>query len=98
MRLRDHFPNNSYEAKAFDVEIRDSLGVFKIFEEKESMEVTVADVNSFLIKNGYDQISILKFIENEFSYNSEDGIVSLGLHGYIEALVLFIESEINKKD
>ncbi|WP_264520923.1 hypothetical protein [Flavobacterium sp. N1994] len=93
MRLRDNFPNTREEAKVFDVEIRDELAVFKIFETKKTMEATVAEVNSFLEKNGYDQINISEFIENEFRYESEDEIVSLSPHGFIEALVLFIERE-----
>jgi len=93
MKLRDNFPKTAEEAKLFNVEIRDELAVFKIFEGKETMEATVSDVNVFLEKNGYDQIDISKFIENEYNYESEDEIVSLSTHGYIEALVLFIEKE-----
>lgn len=93
MKLRDNFPKTAEEAKYFDVEIRDSKGVFKIFEGEETMEATVSEVNVFLEKNGYDQIDISKFIENEYRYKTEDEIVSLGLHGYIEALVLFINKE-----
>jgi hypothetical protein len=93
MKLRDDFPKTAEEAKNFDVEIRDELAVFKIFEGKETMEATVSDVNVFLAKNGYDQIDISKFIENEYSYESADEVVSLSLQGYVEALVLFIEKE-----
>lgn len=93
MKLRDNFPKTAEEAKNFDVKIRDELAVFKIFEGKETMEATVSDVNVFLAKNGYDQIDISKFIENEYSYESADEVVSLSLHGYVEALVLFIEKE-----
>jgi hypothetical protein len=94
MKLRDNFPNNNEEAKVFDVEIRDELAVFKIFETKETIEDTVRNVNIFLEKNGYEQIDVSKFVENEYSYYSEDEIVSLSLHGYIEALVLFINKEL----
>lgn len=93
MRLRDNFPNNTEEAKFFDVEIRDELAVFKIFEARETMVATVSEVNDFLENNGYDQINISKFIENEFCYQSSDEVVSLSLNGYIEALVLFVERE-----
>jgi hypothetical protein len=94
MKLRDNFPETDEEAKYFDVEIRDELAVFKIFEGKETMEATVSDVNVFLEKNGYDQIDIPKFIENENSYESADEVVSLNPHGYIESLVLFIKKEL----
>lgn len=93
MKLRDNFPKTEEEAKVFDVEIRDELAVFKIFEAKETMEATVSDVNVFLEKNGYEQINISKFIKNEYDYKSADEVVSLSPHGYIEALVLFIEKE-----
>lgn len=93
MKLSDNFPKTDEEAKIFDVEIRDELAVFKIFEGKETMEATVSEANVFLAKNGYDQIDIPKFIENEYRYESEDEIVSLSPHGYIEALVLFIKKE-----
>lgn len=97
MRLRDSFPKSKEEAKVFDVEIRDELSVFKIFDTRETMEATVDDVNTFLEKNGYNQINIPKFIENEYRYESEDEIVSLSPHGYLEALVLFIEREKKQK-
>ncbi len=93
MKLRDNFPKTAEEAKIFDVEIRDELAVFKIFEANETMEATVSDVNVFLAKNGYDPINVSKFIENEYRFESEDEIVSLSTHGYIEALVLFLEKE-----
>jgi hypothetical protein len=94
MRLRDNFPNSKEEAKVFDVEIRDELAVFKIFEAKATIEDTVREVNIFLEKNGYDQIDVSKFVENENHYESPNDIVSLGLHGYTEALVLFINKEL----
>lgn len=91
--LRDNFPKTKEEAKKFDVEIRDAIGIFKIFEHNETIEKTINEVNTFLVKNGYDRISIDEFLANENSYISEDEIVSLSLHSYKEALVLFVEKE-----
>lgn len=98
MRLRDNFPTTKEDAKRFDVEIRDEVGVFKVFEIDDfsslaSLEKTINKVNEFLIKNGFDSISPIEFIKNDFKYESDDEIVSLSKHGYLEEFVLFIERE-----
>ncbi len=98
MKLRDNFPSIKEDAKSFDVEINDEIGVFKVFEIDDfsslaSLEKTINSVNKFLIKNGYDSISPIEFIKNDFSYESDDEIVSLGKHGYLEEFILFIERE-----
>ncbi|MEO9480264.1 MAG: hypothetical protein ABJO28_11215 [Maribacter dokdonensis] len=98
MRLRDNFPTTKEDAKRLDVEIRDEVGVFKVFEIDDfsslaSLEKTVINVNEFLVKNGFDSISPIEFIKNDFSYESDDEIVSLNKHGYLEEFVLFIERE-----
>lgn len=97
MKLRDNFPETKEEAKNFDVEIRDE-GVFKIFELDDSsslasIEKMINEANEFLAKNGYKPIPPIEFIKNDFSYESEDEIVSLDKHGYLEEFVLFIERE-----
>ena len=97
-KLRDNFPSTKKEAEKFDVEIRDEKGVFKIFETKDatsldSVKDSVREVNSFLIKNGYDIISVQQFIDDDFNYESSDEVVSLSKHGYLESFVLFIEKE-----
>jgi hypothetical protein len=96
--LRNNFPTTIEEAKNFDVEIRDEKGVFKIFVPNDptslnSIKDSVNEVNIFLVKNGYDIISVKKFIENDFYYESSDNILLLGKHGYLESFVLFIEKE-----
>ncbi|WP_339655342.1 hypothetical protein [uncultured Maribacter sp.] len=98
MRLRDNFPRTKDEANSFYVEIRDEVGVFKVFEIDDfssltSLEKTINNVNEFLVKNGFDSISSIEFIKNDFSYESVDEIVSLSKHGYLEEFVLFIERE-----
>tara|TARA_R110002050_G_scaffold257504_1_gene396683 strand:- start:306 stop:1016 length:711 start_codon:yes stop_codon:yes gene_type:complete len=98
MRLRDNFPTTKEEAKSFDVKIRDEVGVFKEFKLEDSsslasLEITIIKVNEFLVKNGFDSISPIEFIKNDFSYESADEIVSLSKHGYFEEFVLFIERE-----
>lgn len=45
MKLRNNFQNSSEEAQVFGVEIRDEFAVFKIFEAKETMQVTIDEVN-----------------------------------------------------
>ncbi|MCK0190455.1 hypothetical protein [Arenibacter sp. F20364] len=98
MMLRDNFPTTKEDAKSFDVEIRDEIGVFKVFELEDSsslasLEKTIIKVNEFLVKNGFDSISPIEFIKNDFNYESEDERVSLSKHGYLEEFVLFIERE-----
>jgi hypothetical protein len=97
-KLRNNFPTTIEEAQDFDVEIRDEKGVFKIFVPNDvtslnSIKDSVNEVNIFLIKNGYDIISIKQFIENDFDYESSNDIVSLSKHGYLQSFVLFIEKE-----
>lgn len=91
MKLRDSFPKTKEEAKSFEVEFKDEFTLFKIFETTDSIETTVLEVNLFLLKNGYEEINLFNFIEDEFNYDSSDELVSLSPHGYMEALVLFIE-------
>jgi hypothetical protein len=97
-KLRDNFPTTKKEAENFDVEIRDAKGIFKIFEPKdatslESIKDSINEVNNFLIKNGYDIVSVQKFIDNDYNYESSNNIVSLSKHGFLESFVLFIEKE-----
>lgn len=97
-KLRDNFPKTSAEAQNFDVIIRDEKGVFKIFEPSDAtsldvIKVSVNEVNSFLIKNGYDVIPVKQFVDDDFYYESSDEVVSLSKHGYLESFVLFIEKE-----
>jgi len=93
MRLKDNFPNTKEEAIKFGVIIRDAKGVFKIFEHNKNIERTINSVNLFLLKNGYNQISVDAFVKNDYSFESNDKIITLSLHGYQEALVLFLERE-----
>ena len=96
MKLRDNFPRTHEEAKIFDVEILDKSTVFKIFESEDTLngvKVIVKEVNIFLEYNGYESINISKFIENDFSFESENNLVSLSKHGYLIAFVLFIAYE-----
>ncbi|WP_282118178.1 hypothetical protein [Maribacter aquivivus] len=98
MRLRDNFPITKEEAKSFDVEFRDEVGVFKIFQTEDNhslaaVEKMIYHVNEFLSENDYNSISPIEFIKNDFSYDSDDEIVSLSKHGYLEEFVLFIERE-----
>lgn len=98
MRLKDNFPRTKDEAKIFEVEFRDEVGVFKIFQPEDNyslsaIEKMIHQVNTFLDKNGFDSISPIEFVKNDFSYESDDEIVSLSKHGYLEEFVLFIERE-----
>ena len=96
MKLRDCYPKNKEEAIKLDVEFFDVETVFKIFESEDSLEgiktATIA-ANFFLIANGYEEINLAKFIEDDFNYESQDAVVSLGKHGYIAGLVLFVKKE-----
>lgn len=98
MKLRDNFPKTTQEARVFDMEFKYGIGVFKNFKNNDKIEKTVNDVNEFLVKNGYDKVPLVKFLLDENSYISEDEVVSLGLHEYQEALVLFIENEENNSN
>jgi hypothetical protein len=96
MKLRDNFPKTKEEAKILDVEISDKSMIFKVFDSEDSLEgfkSSVEVVNDFLLNNAYDSINISKFIEDDFSYESENNLVSLSKHGYVSALVLFITDE-----
>lgn len=98
MKLRNSFPKSKEEATKFDVEFFDVATIFKIYESVDSFDrikSVVGAVNIFLDYNGYEQINIPKFIEEECNYESQDKIVSLSKHGYIVALVLFIKKESN---
>lgn len=98
MKLRDNFPTTKEGATKLDVEFRDKVGVFKIFEPEDNhslsaIEKMIHQVNAFLGKNGYDSISAIEFVKNDFTYESTDEIVSLSPHGYLEEFVLYIERE-----
>lgn len=98
MRLRDNFPNTKEDTRSFDVEFRDEVGVFKIFQTEDNhslaaVEKMIYRVNEFLSENGYNSISPIEFVKNDFNYKSDDEIVSLSKHGYLEEFVLFIERE-----
>lgn len=99
MKLRDNFPETEEQAKAFDVVLRDSIGVFKIFKIEDptsltSLDKTLQNINHFLENNGYDTISAVDFIKNDFEYESENSAISLSPHGYdANKLVLHIERE-----
>ena len=98
MKIRENFPRNKEEALSFDVNIRDSNGVFKVFEYEDpsslaSLEKTIKEANEFLVKNGYEPISPIEFIKNDFDYKSSDEVVSFSRHGYLESFVLFIERD-----
>ncbi|EDM44954.1 hypothetical protein SCB49_02499 [unidentified eubacterium SCB49] len=98
MKLRDNFPTTKEDSKSFDVEFRDEVGVFKVFQSEDNhslsaIEKMIDQVNTFLKKNGYDSISPIEFVKNDFSYESDDEIVSLSKDGYLEEFVLFIERE-----
>lgn len=98
MKLRDNFPYTKKQAEKLGVEIRDAVGVFKVFKIDDpsslaALEKTINEVNRFLEKNGYESISAIDFIKNDFDYESENRIVSLGADGYENSLVLDIETE-----
>jgi hypothetical protein len=99
MKLRENFPKTKQEAKNFNVEFEHLNTVFKVFIPDDpstltSLEKTIIEINDFLVKNGYEAISPIEFIKNDFYYESEDEIVSISKHGYLEGLVLFIEKDI----
>lgn len=91
--LRFNFPDSKDDAKKYGVEFSNNDTVFKVFNHNLNIDQTVKDVNDFLVKNGYEQVPIKEFINNDYSFESSDEILSLGKHGYIEALVLFISRE-----
>lgn len=98
MKLRDNFPETEEQAKGFEVVLRDSIGVFKMFEIEDttslsSLDKTLQNVNHFLENNGYDKISAVDFIKNDFVYESENSEVSLTSHYYTDKLILSIERE-----
>lgn len=98
MTLRDNFPITKEDATKQGVEFRDTVGVFKIFQPEDNHSLSAIDkmiqqVNAFLAKNGYDSISPIEFVKNDFYYESTDEIVSLSQHGYLEEFVLSIERE-----
>lgn len=102
MRLRDNFPKTKEQAKTFNVELDHANCIFKIFDINDSSSLTSIDntmknVNQFLADNGYEPISVIDFIKNDFNYESEDEIVSLSRHGYLEKFVLFISNENDTK-
>jgi hypothetical protein len=92
MKLRDKFPKTQNEASKFGAHIKDSCTVFKIFEIVEPISEVKNQINSFLLENGYEVIPFAK-LDSEYSYDSDDDIVSLSLHGYEESFVLFISKE-----
>lgn len=98
MRLRDNFPITKEDAIKQGVEFLDEVSVFKIFQPEDNqslsaIEKMIHQVNVFLTENGYDSISPLEFVKNDFYYESTDEIVTLSQHGYLEEFVLFIERE-----
>ncbi|MBL4587179.1 MAG: hypothetical protein JKX84_09015 [Flavobacteriales bacterium] len=97
--MRDCFPTNKVEADPFGVSMYDDLTVFKIYDADETVEMTqrlwevVNRINHFLGKNGYEPIPYNEIDRDaEYNYDSPDGLVSLGKHGYNDSLVLFIKS------
>jgi hypothetical protein len=100
MKLRENFPKTKLEAEKFNVEFEHLNAVFKIFIPDDSstltsLEKTIIEINNFLVKNGYEAISPIEFIKNDLYYESEDEIVSISKHGYLEGFVLFIGNEEN---
>jgi hypothetical protein len=100
MKLRDHFPITKLQAKKFNVEFEHFNTVFKVFipdvsSTLTSLEKTIIEINDFLVKNGYKAISPIAFIKNDFHYVSQDEIVSISRHGYLEGFVVFISNENN---
>jgi len=98
MTLRKNFPTTKEDAIKQDVVCRDKVNVFKIFQLEDNhslsaIEKMILQVNAFLAKNGYDSISPIEFVNNDFYYESTDEIVSLSQHGYLEEFVLSIERE-----
>lgn len=102
MKLKDYFPQTEKEAEKFDVVLQDKSTVFKIFKPENNstlaaIEKTVNEVNTFLEKNGFKTISVIDFVKNDFNYESEDEVVSLSKHGYLEEFVLFVSDSSFRK-
>jgi hypothetical protein len=100
MKLRENFPKTKQEAKNFNVDFEHINTVFKVFIPDDpstliSLEKIIIEINDFLVKNGYEAISPIDFIKNDFYYESEDEVVSISKHGYLESFVLFISNEEN---
>jgi hypothetical protein len=84
------FPNNSKErGKVRSQRNQNELAVFKIFEAKATIEDTFAKVKYFFRKMDINQCIQICRKENEYSYYSEDEIVSVSLHVAISSFIVY---------
>ena len=87
--LKNNFPNNNDEAKAFGGDMLDDLTFFKVFPFEKSLEMTLESINVFLFNNGYHKVISEEFDEE---INYDDYKFSISKHGYKEELVLFVKN------
>lgn len=87
--LKNNFPKNNDEAKAYGGDMLDDNTFFKVFPFEKSLNRTLESINTFLFDNGYHKVISEEFDE-EMSY--ENHKFSISKHGYKEELVLLIKN------
>lgn len=89
--LRDYFPNTDEGCKLYGGFLMDETLFCKTFQSLNSLEDMLANVNMFLVSNGYEIIELKEINNDVYSYDKYP--VSLSPHGYQEEFVLFVKRE-----
>jgi NTP pyrophosphatase (non-canonical NTP hydrolase) len=89
--LREFFPSTNEGATIYEGFLQNTNCFCKIFDIKTSISETINDISDFLVKNGYDEVKLEMFDDNN---TYKESPVTIAHHGYQEQLVLFIERDV----
>ena len=92
--MRDFFPSSQVGAELYGGHLVNEFTFVKVYNFKESLKEQIEEVNVFLLKNGYSELLIEDFDEeNKINKNP----IFFGPHAYLEEMLLTIQRDFFSK-